>query len=60
MSSGNPENLKDLLGKTRKAFFVLAAHPFHTITMEPKHPALRAASFGICKERQGKNAWETS
>ena len=42
MSSGNPENLKDLLGKPRKAFFVLAAHPFHTITMEPTHPALRA------------------
>jgi hypothetical protein len=60
MSSGNPEKRQGLLGKPRKAFFVLAAHPFHTITMEPKHPALRAVSFGICKERQGKNAWETS
>ncbi len=51
MSSGNPEKLEDLLGKPREAFFVLAAHPFHTITMEPKHPALRAVSV---RNLQGK------
>jgi len=53
-----PRKKQYLLRKSRKASFVLAAHPFHTITMEPKDPALRAVAFGICKKKKGKTHGE--